>query len=89
MKRLFKTVGAVLGIEDFAVGEDGITLSAAQIESVENALAERDKRNEELLKVLSQQSGVTKKNVKVITAPANALSSHRGKAMYKVTIDVQ
>ena len=48
MKRLFKTVGAVLGIEDFAVGEDGITLSAAQIESVENALAERDKRNEEL-----------------------------------------
>ena len=48
MKKLFKTVGAVLGIEDFAVGEDGITLSAAQIESVENALAERDKRNEEL-----------------------------------------
>ena len=48
-----------------------------------------DKRNEELLKVLSQQSGVTKKNIKVITAPANALSSHRGKAMYKVTIDVQ
>ena len=47
-KKLFKTVGAVLGIEDFAVGEDGITLSAAQIESVENALAERDKRNEEL-----------------------------------------
>ena len=38
----------IMGPEDFAVGEDGITLSAAQIESVENALAERDKRNEEL-----------------------------------------
>ena len=48
MKRLFKLVGAVLKQEDFAVGEDGVTLSAAQIESVENALAERDKRNEEL-----------------------------------------
>ena len=48
-----------------------------------------NKRNEELLKVLTQQKGVTKKNVKVITAPANALGSHRGKAMYKVTIDVQ
>lgn len=46
-------------------------------------------RNQDLLKVLSQQSGVTKKNIKVITAPANQLSSHRGKAMYKVSVDVQ
>ena len=47
------------------------------------------KRNDDLLKVLMQQNGVTKKNIKVITAPAGALNSHRGKAMYKVTIDVQ
>ena len=48
-----------------------------------------DARNQELLKVLQQQSGVTKKNIKVITATANELARHRGKAMYKVTIDVQ
>lgn len=47
------------------------------------------KRNDDLLKVLMQQNGVTKKNIKVITAPAGALNSHKGKAMYKVTIDVQ
>ena len=48
-----------------------------------------NERNQELLKVLQQQKGVTKKNLQVITAPANKLSSHRGKAMYKVTVDVQ
>ena len=47
------------------------------------------KRNDDLLKVLQQQKGVTKKNLKVITAPADGLASHRGKAMYKVTVDVQ
>ena len=48
-----------------------------------------DKRNQDLLKVLQQQKGVTKKNVKVITAPADGLAKYRGKAMYKVTVDVQ
>ncbi len=47
------------------------------------------KRNEDLLKVLMQQKGVNKKNVKVLTAPADGLAKHRGKAMYKVTVDVQ
>lgn len=47
------------------------------------------KRNDDLLKVLMQQNGVTKKNIKVITAPAGALNSHNRKAMYKVTVDVQ
>jgi len=47
------------------------------------------KRNDDLLKVLQQQKGVTKKNLKVITAPAGGLVSHKGKAMYKVTVDVQ
>ena len=36
-----------------------------------------------------QQKGVNKKNVKVLTAPADGLAKHRGKAMYKVTVDVQ
>ena len=47
------------------------------------------KRNADLLKVLREQSGVTKKNVKVITAPRDQLRSYKGKPMYKVTIDVQ
>lgn len=46
-------------------------------------------RNQDLLKVLKQQKGVTKKNIKVLTAPAKDLQNHRGKPMYKVTIDVQ
>ena len=47
------------------------------------------KRDEDLLKVLMQQNGVTKKNIKVLTAPAGELSAYKGKAMYKVTVDVQ
>ena len=47
------------------------------------------KRNTDLLKVLREQPGVTKKNVKVITAPREQLRSYKGKPMYKVTIDVQ
>ena len=47
------------------------------------------KRNADLLKVLREQSGVTKNNVKVITAPRDQLRSYKGKPMYKVTIDVQ
>ena len=47
------------------------------------------KRDEDLLKVLMQQNGVTKKNIKVITAPAADLANHNRKAMYKVTVDVQ
>ena len=44
-------------------------------------------RNQELLKTLQQQPGVTKKNVTVTTAPRGALTTK--KAMYKVQIDVQ
>lgn len=64
--------------------------AAIDVSTLKKELAElATKRNQELLKVLRQQAGVTKKNVKVITAPAKELSSHRGKPMYKVTIDVQ
>ena len=41
-------VGEVLKVEGFAVGEDGVTLSAEQMQAVERALADRDKRNVEL-----------------------------------------
>ena len=41
-------VGEVLNIEGFAVGENGVTLTAEQALAVERALAERDKRNAEL-----------------------------------------
>ena len=47
------------------------------------------KRNADLLKVLREQPGVTKNNVKVITAPREQLRRYKGKPMYKVTIDVQ
>ena len=47
------------------------------------------KRNADLLKVLRAQPGVTKKNLKVITAPRDALRSYKDKPMYKVDVDVQ
>ncbi|OWV25085.1 hypothetical protein B7988_12710 [Fibrobacter sp. UWB1] len=50
-------------------------------------LAMAEARNQELLKTLQQQPGVTKKNVTVTTAPRGALTQK--KAMYKVQIDVQ
>ena len=70
MKKLFKTVGAVLGIEDFAVGEDGITLSAAQIEGIENAIAERDRRITSLTEqVAALQAAPAEKSNAVVEAP--------------------
>ena len=50
-------------------------------------LAMAEARNQELLKTLQQQPGVTKKNVTVTTAPRGSLTQR--KAMYKVQIDVQ
>ena len=46
-------------------------------------------RNADLLKVLRAQPGITKKNVKVITAPRDALRKYKDKPMYKVDVDVQ
>ncbi len=48
-----------------------------------------NKRNADLLKVLRGQAGVTKKNLKVITAPRESLRSYKGKPMYKVIVDLQ
>lgn len=70
MKKAFKNVGAVLGIEDFAVGEDGITLSQQQIESVENAIAERDRLNTELTEqVAALRAAPAEKSNAVVDAP--------------------
>ena len=48
MLQSLSLVGEVLNIEGFAVGENGVTLTAEQALAVERALAERDKRNAEL-----------------------------------------
>lgn len=47
------------------------------------------KRNQELLKTLQQQKGVTKKNVTITTAPRGELAKYKGKPAYKVQLDVQ
>ena len=84
---------AILEIKD---GDDAFKAYAKEhaadvdVKVLKKELAElAAKRNDDLLKVLMQQNGVTKKNIKVITAPVGALNSHNRKAMYKVTVDVQ
>ena len=67
--------------------ENGNSIDTKALRKELSALAET--RNKDLFKVLSKQKGVTKKNIKVITATPNELAKHKGKAMYKVTIDVQ
>ena len=60
-------------------------------------LAMAEARNQELLKTLQQQPGVTKKNLTITTAPRGSLTQRKAmykvhtqrKAMYKVQIDVQ
>ena len=51
--------------------------------------AKAEKRNADLLHALRQQAGVTEKNVQAVTAPAPALARHKGKAMYKVTLEME
>ncbi|MBO4722439.1 MAG: Clp protease ClpP [Muribaculaceae bacterium] len=52
MNQSFSLVGKVLNVEGFAVGENGITLTCEQMQQIERALAERDKRNAELAEQL-------------------------------------
>jgi len=64
--------------------------ASIDIKSLQQELASlATKRNEDLLKVLKQQKGVTAKNLKVITAPKGNLNSYRGKPMYKISVDIQ
>ena len=55
MLQSLSLVGEVLNIEGFAVGENGVTLTAEQALAVERALAERDKRNAELAEQVQGQ----------------------------------
>ena len=52
MRQSFSLIGEVLKIEDFAVGESGVTLSAEKLQLIENAISERDKQNTELAEQL-------------------------------------
>ena len=48
MNRSYELLGKVLQVEGFAVGENGVTLTEAQVQAIEDALAARDRRNTEL-----------------------------------------
>ena len=82
---------AILAIEDkdsaYAAYADAHAKELDRKTLEKEILAMADARNQELLKALQQQPGVTKKNVTVTTAPRGALTQR--KAMYKVQIDVQ
>lgn len=84
---------AIIAIDD--KDEAYTTYVAANAANLDRKALEKElldmaaKRNTELLKTLQQQSGVTKKNVTVTTAPRSQLVNHKGKANFKVQIDVQ
>lgn len=67
--------------------EHGAALDRKALEK--ELLEMANKRNQELLKTLQQQKGVTKKNVTITTAPRSELAKHKGKPAYKVQVDVQ
>ena len=52
MNKTFTLIGKVLNVDGFAEGESGITLTAEQMRQIEDALADRDKRNAELTQQL-------------------------------------
>jgi len=52
MNRSFTILGEVLHVEAFAMGEDGVALTAEQMQAIEDALAERDRLNTELTQQL-------------------------------------
>lgn len=84
---------AILEIKD---GDDGYKAYAKEhASSIDTKALQQElstlaeKRNEDLLKALKQQQGVSAKNLKVMTAPKSKLNGYRGKPMYKITVDVQ
>lgn len=72
--------------EAFAKTQEA-TLNQASLQRDIGSLA--SKRNAELNKILRQQHGINAKNIRVITAGKDDLSSYKGKPKYKVTVDVQ
>ncbi|MCQ2093263.1 MAG: DUF748 domain-containing protein [Fibrobacter sp.] len=84
---------SIIAIED----KDSLFVAYAQThtEGLDRKTLEKElldlaaKRNQELLKTLQQQKGVTKKNVTITTAPRGELAKFKGKPAYKVQLDVQ
>ena len=76
MLQSLSLVGEVLNIEGFAVGEDGVTLTAEQAIAIERALAERDKRNTELAEqVDALKAAPAEKTQAVVDAPQQTAKS--------------
>ena len=48
MNRSYELLGKLLQVEGFAVGENGVTLTEAQMQAIEDALAARDRQNADL-----------------------------------------
>ena len=48
MNQSYELLGKVLQVEGFAVGENGVTLTEAQMQAIEDALAARDRQNADL-----------------------------------------
>ena len=76
MLQSLSLVGEVLNIEGFAVGENGVTLTLDQMQAVERALAERDKRNTELAEqVEALKAAPPEKTQAVVDAPQQTAKS--------------
>lgn len=48
MNRSYELLGKVLQVEGFAMGENGVTLTEAQMQAIEDALSARDRQNADL-----------------------------------------
>ena len=71
MNQSFSLIGKVLDVEGFAVGENGVTLTLDQMQAVERALADRDKRNTELAEqVAALKANPAEKSQTVVDATA-------------------
>ena len=76
MLQSLSLVGEVLNIEGFAVGEDGVKLTAEQALAVERAIADRDKRNTELAEqVTALKAAPAEKTQAVVDAPQQTAKS--------------
>ena len=76
MLQSLSLLGEVLNIEGFAVGEDGVKLTAEQALAVERAIADRDKRNTELAEqVQALKANPAEKSQVVVDAPQQTAKS--------------
>ena len=76
MNQSFSLLGKVLNVEGFAVGENGVTLTLDQMQAVERALADRDKRNTELAEqVTALQAKPAEKSSVVVDAKQQTAKS--------------